>query len=494
MTVLLDTNILIDRENPNQPQLAVNRLLLAIDKFGYEKFIHPASIEELNNYKDQKQRDILISKLASYQHIQVRPKLSTEFLLKLSGFATSGQNNIIDNELLFQIYDQRLNYLITEDRVMYKKAESLGIADKVFSIERFLQLYNQSFPDLVDYQVLAIKKTQFGEHNLSNPFFDSFREDYAGFDNWFKKKTNETAYTFSDELGLSAFLYLKDEGKTHDYSNINPIFKPAKRLKIGTFKVVQSGFRIGERFLKIIFDNAIKRNCDEIYVTIFEKRSELLKLKQMFFDWGFVEHGINTDTGEKILVKKLNIYDDNKSPMQNFPNIDKTRTKRFLPIYPEFHTSLFPDSILKTETEEEYDDKKAYQYALKKVYISWASTKGSKSGDILLIYRTGGSYKGVVSTLCIIDEIILPRTKEELLHHCQNRSIFTTEQLEKFWKDNSSRIVIYKLLYYKSLTNRLIINKLWEYNVIEAPNGPRPLDMLTEDAFNKILELSNTML
>lgn len=350
MTIILDTNILIDRENPNQPQLAVNRLILAIDKFGYEKFIHPASIEELNDYKDQKQRDILIGKLNSYQQIQIRPKLSSEFLAKLKSFSSTGKNNMVDNELLFQVYDQRMDYLVTEDRVMYKKAESLGIADRVFSIERFLQLYNQSFPELVDYRVLAIKKTKFGEYDLSNPFFDSFREDYIGFNNWFKKKANETAYTFSDELGLIAFLYLKDEDKTHNYSNINPVFKPAKRLKIGTFKVVQSGFRIGERFLKIIFDNAIKRNCDEIYVTIFEKRSELLKLKQMFFDWGFIEHGINTDTGEKILVKKLNVYDDNKTPIQNFPNIDKTRTKRFLPIFPEFHTPLFPDSILKTET------------------------------------------------------------------------------------------------------------------------------------------------
>jgi len=34
-----------------------------------------------------------------------------------------------------------------------------------------------------------------------------------------------------------------------------------------------NGFRLGERFLKIIFDNALKQKVEEIYVTIFEKGS-----------------------------------------------------------------------------------------------------------------------------------------------------------------------------------------------------------------------------
>ena len=39
-----------------------------------------------------------------------------------------------------------------------------------------------------------------------------------------------------------------------------------RRLKVGTFKVESTGFRLGERFVKIIFDNALQRNVDEIYV------------------------------------------------------------------------------------------------------------------------------------------------------------------------------------------------------------------------------------
>ena len=45
-----------------------------------------------------------------------------------------------------------------------------------------------------------------------------------------------------------------------------------RRLKVGTFKVESTGFRLGERFIKIIFDNALHRNVDEIYVTLFTDR------------------------------------------------------------------------------------------------------------------------------------------------------------------------------------------------------------------------------
>lgn len=49
-----------------------------------------------------------------------------------------------------------------------------------------------------------------------------------------------------------------------------------------------SGFRLGERFIKIIFDNAIARNLDEIYVTLFKDRDELKRLYDLLIRWGFM--------------------------------------------------------------------------------------------------------------------------------------------------------------------------------------------------------------
>jgi hypothetical protein len=104
----------------------------------------------------------------------------------------------------------------------------------------------------VDYKVLSVRKRHFGDVNLKDSFFDSFREDYVGFDKWFNKKSDEIAYVTYAKDTILSFLYLKIEGTEENYSDITPVFKPKKRLKVGTLKVVSNGLRLGERFLKII--------------------------------------------------------------------------------------------------------------------------------------------------------------------------------------------------------------------------------------------------
>ena len=97
------------------------------------------------------------------------------------------------------------------------------------------------------------------------------------------RKYDEEAYiTISSKNGLLlSFLYLKIEDKNEPYSDIEPPFSPKKRLKIGTFKVINNGFRLGERFMKIIFDHALINKVEEVYVTIFDKREEQIRLIEM---------------------------------------------------------------------------------------------------------------------------------------------------------------------------------------------------------------------
>src|SRR5437868_15549260 len=107
---------------------------------------------------------------------------------------------------------------------------------------------------LVDYKVLALKKTNFNQVDINDKFFDSFREDYQEFNNWFNKKSTEIAYVCYDNKVLTALLYIKIEDNSENYTQVEPPFSKKKRLKIGTLKVTNNGFKIGERFLKIIFD------------------------------------------------------------------------------------------------------------------------------------------------------------------------------------------------------------------------------------------------
>ena len=150
--------------------------------------------------------------------------------------------------------------------------------------------------------MLSVKQEYFGAIEISDPFFDSFKEDYPGFEKWFNKKSEEIAYTCRSDEGLTAFLYVKREDQDEFYSDITPLFAQKRRLKIGTFKVIHNGFKLGEPSLKIIFDNALLNKVDEIYVTIYDRTDEQTRLIDLLKTFGFVRHGVKTHENDNEAV------------------------------------------------------------------------------------------------------------------------------------------------------------------------------------------------
>lgn len=499
MRVLLDTNIIIHRENKKVTNYSVGQLFKWLDKLNYEKIIHPYSIEEINKYIYSDPLESMVLKLA-YNVLKTVKEPDHAFLSKLVSPYKS-ENDKIDNCLLYEVYLGRVDLLITEDRKMRNKAEQLGIGDKVFSINSFISYATAEYPELMDYKMLAVKKVCFGAVDIKNPFFDSFRESYDGFDRWFTKKCDEEAYICRNDVGnILGFLYLKTEEKEENYSDITPVFEKKRRLKVGTFKVESTGFRLGERFVKIIFDNALARNVDEVYVTLFTGRDELKALEDLLKRWGFIEYGFKStnNKSEIVLVKQMKCYNNILTSKQNYPNLLYNKQKFILPIKSQYHTTLLPDSILNNENEVDFLGAKPHRYALQKVYISFTSERNITAGDLVLFYRMGDygtnkKFSSVLTTLCIVDEIKYGfLSKEEFLKSCQNRSVFTEEELNTFWEKYSRNIMVLKFIFVKSLTKRLTLEYLWNNNIISFPNGPRSFTRLTDDLFDAIINDSQT--
>jgi hypothetical protein len=112
-------------------------------------------------------------------------------------------------------------------------------------------------PELIKYKSLAAKPMTFRDCDINDPFFESFKQDYDDFARWFKKKEDKEVYVCKGDNGAYlGFLFLKPEDDKEDYSDIVPVFDPKHGLKVGTMKVESSGFRLGERFIQIIFDHA----------------------------------------------------------------------------------------------------------------------------------------------------------------------------------------------------------------------------------------------
>ena len=366
--------------------------------------------------------------------------------------------------------------------------------DKVLSSAELLGKFESKFPKNIEYRMLAVKLKTIEEVNLSDHFFDSLREDYEGqkFDQWFKKKGKESAYVFEDKSGIKGFLYLKIElPSERDYLRISPILSPKKRLKIGTFKIDSSGFRLGERFLKIIFDNARENDVEEIYVTLFEdKREDVIRLKALLEQWGFVKHGYKNENNELVLVKSMKVYDDTSTPKHNYPLIKDESNVFILPIKAAYHTDLFPDKILKNEDMHLYEENLAHRYAIEKIYLTGAFNIRAKQGDIVLIYRMSDqwnkSYSSVITGLAIVQDIIPTNNVEECIDICKNRSIFDEQSIREFYRQYST---VVKLLDFVSFKNPVTLKQLREINVVDAHSGPRPFTPIAKDQYYSIYSM-----
>jgi len=496
MKVLLDTNIVIHRETMVPTHEGIGKLFLWIDNLSYKKCIHQVTVDEINKLKNEEKLRGFSIKLQSYNILPTTAPLdSTVEAISKKRDLTS--KDINDTKLLNEVYCGRVDFLITEDRKIHQKATELGIDDHVFTIDGFLEKVTSENPQLKDYKVLSIRKEYFGNVNLEDGFFETFKEDYKRYSEWFNRKSNEVAYVCRSDDKVVAFLYLKFEDTNEPYPDIGPVFSRKRRLKVGTLKVTLNGFRLGERLLRIIFDNAEGFGVDEIYLTIFPKRIEQQRLLGLLEDYGFKYHGTKTsESGEEdVYVRDFSRKASLVNPKITYPYMSGKASKFMVSIKPEYHTNLLPDSILRTESPDNFVENEPFRNAISKVFVSRSIERGLKPGDIIVFYRTGGYYQGVVSTLGIVEEVVTKvRDEQHFVSLCRKRSVFSDSDLMSLWREQpQNRPFIVNFLYAYSFPKRVNLKRLIELGIVhDIQSAPRGFVRISDEAFRRILKESKS--
>lgn len=336
-----------------------------------------------------------------------------------------------------------------------------------------------------------IRKVSFDMLDINDSFFNSLKESYEEFEEWFKRKSDEGAQAYIlEDNGIQGFLYLKLENDID--TSIIPNFSSEKRLKVGTFKVNPHGTKLGERFIKLIFDEMIHEGIKKSYVTVFNKHDDLIELlkKYGYLYWGVKE----TKNGkEEVYVKDLSIFANDIN--LDYPRLNTKGKKKFLlAIWPKYHTELFPDSKLYTERAHVIRDS-SHTNSIEKIYLSAAfSLPNYNFGDIIVIYRTGDAekraeYSAVATSICTVKEIrhlSSFRDFSDFYNYCKKGSIFTTQELEYFWSSARYPYVI-KMLYNVALNKRIIRRDLIEEIGISRTDRIVAYD-ISDEEFKKILE------
>lgn len=339
-----------------------------------------------------------------------------------------------------------------------------------------------------------LRSVKFSEINLSDTFFNSLKDSYIGFEDWFRKKASEgrEAFVYTENDRILDFLYLKDEKEPLIMDG--ETLPCVRRLKVGTFKIERRGTNRGERFMKKILDAAVQGDYQEVYVTMFNDSEELMHLQHFFEKYGFQNVGTKSNQNgraEVVLLRNM-VTTEFENPIKNYPFVKRnTGNKYMLSIYPKYHTQLFSDSMLKNESFNILQDTSETN-SIFKIYICWMpDVIKLKPNDKVIIYRTNdglGSayYRSVATSLCTIQEVHTNRdfaNIEQFLDYCRC-SVFNRKDLQKWYSGKTCFII--KMLYNVAFTKRVIRKTL-----IERLNIPTDMYWgffkLSDNQFNGIL-------
>ena len=497
--ILLDTNIIIHREAMKQwinPNIGI--LFYWIEKCWFEKWIHPLTIKEIEWHQDKDLVNLMKNKINSYSILKSL-SIDDQYIKNLK---TSDKtwNDINDTEILKEVYNNRVDYLITEDKNIHRKARELWIDYKVYDIDTFLERLISENPEFNDYSVLSVKKETIWCLDVNDSFFDSLRTDYPLFNERLNKKSQDTAYVYRwENWDIQWFLFLKVEWKNERYWDINPIFSEKKRLKVWTFKVTHPWYKLWERFLKIIFDNAINHHVDEIYLTIHNswgEKESLISLisKRWFYEWW-------KKWEELVFVRNFERSFNFNNPLETYPYISKNSKIFVCPIYKEYHTEMFPDSILTTESSLDFSEPEPHRNSIRKIYLSRTyDFNRIHKWDTILIYMAAWSrYSSVITSICVVDDVIYNVSSlDELKKHCNKRTLFSDEELKQ-WREYippkrptykpEKNLMIVKFTYNIALpAPKVNYDKLLKLNILKEP--PRTFTEISRENFDLFIKES----
>jgi len=216
------------------------------------------------------------------------------------------RNDRADNDILYALHLNAAHALVTEDRGIHDKAKNRGLADRVYTIQtaedllrRLHERQGVQLPNIEDVPLYSLTPL------LNTPFFDSLREGYPEFNDWFERKAREGRRAWVNWEGDGALggICIYDQQENEPITESRVLHGPA--LKLATFKVGETsrGKKIGELFLKAAFRYATANRLENIFLHGDSDRHHFLF--QMLEDFGFENVGNHIGVGgrDSVYVK-----------------------------------------------------------------------------------------------------------------------------------------------------------------------------------------------
>ncbi len=259
-------------------------------------------------------------------------------------------------------------------------------------------------------------------------------------------------------------------------------------------KVVARRTKLCERVLKRIFDEAIGSRADGIYVTVFDVHDDLINL---FARYGFERWGTKTTVAgtELVLARRFGQLKDN--PLLDYPFVRADPAVRpwLLAVYPEYHSRLFPDSILRNESEADIVRDVPSANTIHKVYIGRLPLTRMAPSDPVVVYRTSDKpgmarFRSVATSICVVEEVRQPDAffdEDDFLAYCAPHSVFSEAELATEYR-RSRHLYVARMTYNASFARRPTRGDL--IDIVGISEQPRwDLRLLTLEQFRAVAQL-----
>jgi predicted nucleic acid-binding protein len=491
MRILIDTNIFIERETDAILSENLQRLMRLLNEIHASIVIHPLSHQEIEGNKDEKRKQVMLSKIKTYPLLDYPPNPDGDENYYQSLEISSQYRGKIDDSILYALFKNAVDYLITEDRGIHRKAAKLGLTDRVLLISEAIQdLAKFSIDDRI-LTTPALRVVPAHNLNFNDPIFDSLKQDYHPyFPQWFEKICREGRKCFvnyRDDGSLGAVLNYKFENEFID--SVPPLPKE-RRLKLSTFIVSHIGQRIGELFIRLAVEIAIQNRINEIYLTHFIKQED--RLVDLISEYGFKNVGLYK--GKEPIFLKYLIAPSNASSHISPQKISKLyypsfydgdkQQKFLIPIQPSYHRRLFTDYRRRqTSISEYFGEFYTEGNSIKKVYITHSKIQKIKPGDLILFYRSQ-DIRGITS-LGVVEEVCTNLSDlEQIAPLVTRRTVYSRAEIEKMKKP----LTIILFTHHFHFTRSLGYKQLYESHILTGP--PQAISELNDEKYKWIFERS----
>jgi DNA polymerase/3'-5' exonuclease PolX len=156
---LIDTNIIIQLEDPKPVHVEFSEMVRRCQEHGVTLYVHEASEEDIKHDQDVQRRTVTLSKIAKFPRISGVPTPPDTVLESRFG-TIANQHDRIDVQLLNALERNVVDFLVTEDLRIHQRARRAGLQERVLRVREALDWLIATFEPtkvVTDQEVAATR-------------------------------------------------------------------------------------------------------------------------------------------------------------------------------------------------------------------------------------------------------------------------------------------------------------------------------------------------